>query len=262
MPQRRFRRPFLLAALAAPAVLAAGPQEDALATARRHLQAWRDSLQPALADDWGQLGRYREANAKLGAPGALEERVVFLGDSITDGWDLEASFPHRPYVNRGISGQTTSQMLVRFRQDVVRLRPRVVVILAGTNDLAGNTGPMALEDIVANLASMADLARANGIRPILCSVLPVNDFTEAARDFFLQRPPERILALNRGLAAHCADHGLAYLDLFAATVDGRGFLKRELADDGLHPNAAGYRVLAPLVEAAVRKALGRPEKNY
>jgi lysophospholipase L1-like esterase len=180
---------------------------------------------------------------------------VFFGDSITDIWKLADSFPGKPYVNRGIGGQTTPQMLVRFRQDVIDLHPKVVVILAGTNDIAGNTGPMRNEDIEANLASMADLARVHGIRVVFSSVLPVHNYTERAKDFFAQRPPARILQLNEWLKKYCAENQIVYLDYFSALVDDKGLLKKDLADDGLHPNAAGFKVMAPLAEAAIAKAM-------
>jgi lysophospholipase L1-like esterase len=146
-------------------------------------------------------------------------------------------------------------MLVRFRQDVIDLHPQVVVILAGTNDIAGNTGPMRNEDIEANLTSMAELARANGIHVVFSSVLPVHNYTENAKDFFAQRPPARILALNEWLKDYCAKKQVVYLDYFSALVDDTGLLKKELADDGLHPNAAGYKTMAPLAEAAIAKAM-------
>ena len=186
-----------------------------------------------------------------------------MGDSITDSWDdpkYGGFFPGKPYINRGISGQTTPQMLIRFRPDVIALRPKVVVILSGTNDIAGNTGPMTLEDIEANLKSMAELATANGIRVVLASVLPVSDYemrdgkplTQTVR-----RPPEKILALNTWLKAFAKTHGHVYLDYFSATVDLQGFLTNEFSDDGLHPNAAGYAVMAPLAEAAIAASLKR-----
>ncbi len=176
-------------------------------------------------DDYGQLARYREANAALAPPATGENRVVFFGDSITDIWKLADYFPGKPYINRGIGGQTTPQMLVRFRQDVIDLHPKVVVILAGTNDIAGNTGPMRLEDIEADYASLAELARANGIKVIYSSVLPVHNYTEKAKDFFAQRSPEKILALNKWLKAYCAavSNGCTYLDYFSAVVDDKGF---------------------------------------
>jgi lysophospholipase L1-like esterase len=219
------------------------------------LDQYRASRIAVFTDDYGQLARYREANAALDAPKAGENRVVFFGDSITDMWKLEDSFPGKPYINRGIGGQTTPQMLVRFRQDVIDLRPRVVVILAGTNDIAGNTGPMRNEDIEANYASMAELARAHGIRVVYSSVLPVHNYTERSKDLFAQRPPARILELNAWLKDYCARNGIVYLDYFSAMVDDKGLMKKDLADDGLHPNAAGYKLMAPLAEAAVQKSL-------
>jgi lysophospholipase L1-like esterase len=207
-------------------------------------------------DDYGQLARYREGDAALGAPTAGENRVVFFGDSITDIWKLADYFPGKPYVNRGIGGQTTPQMLVRFRQDVIDLHPRVVVILAGTNDIAGNTGPMRLEDIEADYASLAELARVSGIKVVYSSVLPIHNYTERSKDFFAQRSPEKILALNKWLKDYCTPAlGCTYLDYFSAVVDDKGLLKKELADDGLHPNAAGFKIMAPLAEAAIAKAL-------
>jgi lysophospholipase L1-like esterase len=219
------------------------------------LDEYRASRIAVFADDFGELARYRGADAALKPPAPGENRVVFFGDSITDMWKLEDYFPGKPYLNRGISGQTTPQMLVRFRQDVVDLHPRVVVILAGTNDIAGNTGPMRLEDIEANYASLADIARANQIAVIFSSVLPVHNYTPKAQDFFAQRSPEKILALNRWLKDYCAAEGLIYLDYFTPMVDEKGLLKRDLAEDGLHPNAAGYKIMAPLAEAAIARAL-------
>jgi lysophospholipase L1-like esterase len=218
------------------------------------LDHYRASRIQVYMNDFGELARYRDANASLFPPAAGEERVVFFGDSITDGWKLEESFPGKHYVNRGISGQTTSQMLVRFRQDVVNLRPKVVVILAGTNDIAGNGGPIANQDIEANYSDIAELAKANHIRVIFASILPVNNYTERAKDFFAQRPTDRILALNRWLKDYCERNHLRYLDYFGAMVDEKGMLKRELADDGLHPNQAGYAIMAPMAEKAIAKS--------
>jgi len=209
--------------------------------------------------DWPGLTRYAESNARTPAPSSGEDRVVFMGDSITDSWKLEEYFPGRPYINRGISGQTTPQMLVRFRPDVIALKPKVVVILAGTNDIAGNTGPMSLEAIEDNIRSMAELARLNGIRVVLASVLPISDHNrnnegkQIVRSVI--RPPEKILSLNRWMKDHAAASGFTYLDYFSATVDDRGFLKAEIANDGLHPNALGYKLMAPLAEQAIGAAL-------
>lgn len=239
-------------AAAAPA--AATPAQLQKATER--LEAWRKGRTHVYMDDFGELKRYRAANAKLGAPGAKEKRVVFFGDSITDMWPLAAAFPGKPYVNRGISGQTTSQMLVRFRNDVLALAPAAVVILAGTNDIAGNTGPISLEDIEGNLANMVELARAHGVRVVLSSVIPIHNYTPAAEFTFPRRPPDQIAALNRWLKSYAASTGSVYLDYAAAMSDDKGMLRRELADDGLHPNKAGYAIMAPLVEQALAKALG------
>jgi lysophospholipase L1-like esterase len=219
------------------------------------LDQYRASRIAVFTDDYGQLARYREANAKLGPPAAGENRVVFFGDSITDMWKLEDFFPGKPYVNRGIGGQTTPQMLVRFRQDVIDLHPKVVVILAGTNDIAGNTGPMRNEDIEANYESFTELARANGIRVVYSSVLPVHNYTDRSKDFFAQRPPKRILELNSWLKDYCAKNKIVYLDYFSALVDEQGLLKKDLAEDGLHPNAAGYRIMVPLADSAIQKAM-------
>lgn len=219
------------------------------------LDQYRASRIAVFTDDFGQLARYRDANAALKAPAADENRVVFFGDSITDIWKLEDYFPGKPYLNRGIGGQTTPQMLVRFRQDVIDLHPKAVVILAGTNDIAGNTGPMSLQTIEANYASLAELARAHGIRVIFSSVLPVHNYTPKAQDFYAQRSPEKILELNRWLKDYSAANGLVYLDYFSSMVDEKGLLRRDLADDGLHPNPAGYKIMAPLAEAAITRAL-------
>ena len=208
--------------------------------------------------DWPNLARYRDANATITAPPAGEARVVFMGDSITDMWPeprFGEFFPGKPYIGRGISGQTTPQMLIRFRPDVIALHPRVVVILAGTNDIAGNTGPMTLEEIEANLISMSELAHANGIRVVLSAVLPIYDGgrTSDGRPLVMsdRRPPEKILALNQWIRNYAAHHGDVYLDYFSAMVDDHGFLKKDLSEDGLHPNKAGYAVMAPLAEKAI-----------
>lgn len=219
------------------------------------LDQYRASRIAVFTDDYGQLARYREADAQLGPPKPGETRVVFFGDSITDIWKLEEYFPGKPYINRGIGGQTTPQMLVRFRQDVINLQPKVIVILAGTNDIAGNTGPMRNEDIEANYASFAELAKVHGIRVVYSSILPVHNYTDRAKDFFAQRPQARILALNEWLKDYCAKNNLVYLDYFSALVDDKGMLKKGLADDGLHPNAAGFKVMTPLAEAAIQEAL-------
>jgi len=234
---------------------APGPEVRIPSTGFRGLDEYRASRIAIFTNDYGELARYREANRGLKPRAAGENRVVFFGDSITDIWKLDESFPGKPYLNRGIGGQTTSQMLVRFRQDVINLEPQAVVVLAGTNDIAGNTGPISNQDIEANFASLAELARAHHIRFIFSSILPVHHYTPKAEDFFAQRPPGRILELNAWIKQYCSDHHLVYLDYFNAMVDRQGMLKRELAEDGLHPNKAGFAIMAPLAEKAIEKAL-------
>jgi lysophospholipase L1-like esterase len=246
----------LLVALALPAFAQTSQsQSDHLAESIQSLEHWRETMIPTYMNDFGQLGRYRAANQALAAPKPGEQRVVFFGDSITDAWHLDQYFPGKGYINRGIGGQTTSQMLVRFRQDVIDLQPAVVVILAGTNDIAGNTGPIAIPDIEANLTTLAEMARAHNIRVVLSSVTPVHDYTSQSQLMFAQRPPAKILELNAWLKNYCATNGLIYLDYFAAMVDGQGLLKKELALDGLHPTDAGYKIMETLAEAAIQQAL-------
>src|SRR5712664_3381550 len=228
-----------------------------LAEAKAKLEAQQKRL-----NDWPDLAHYRDANAKVAARAEGEQRVVFMGDSITDMWVLPrfgGFFPGKPYIGRGISGQTTPQMLVRFRADVIALRPLVVVILAGTNDIAGNTGPITLEETEGNLASMAELARANGIRVVLSSVMPVSNYGRV--DMCIQRPPEKILELNAWIKKYAAEKGHVYLDYFSAMVDEHGLLKKDLSEDGLHPNAAGYAVMAALAEKAIQAALAVKESK-
>jgi lysophospholipase L1-like esterase len=230
-------------------------QKPAQAPAQSGLERYRESRISIFMNDFGELNRYREANAALKRSPEGENRVVFFGDSITDTWKLDEWFPGKPYINRGISGQTTPQMLVRFRQDVIDLQPKVVVILAGTNDIAGNTGPMRIEDIEKNYASMAELAKLHTIRVVFASVLPVHNYTPPSQELFEQRHPHAILALNSWLEDYCAANGHVYLDYFEHMVDDRGLMRRELAEDGLHPNKAGYAIMAPLAQAAIDKAL-------
>jgi lysophospholipase L1-like esterase len=208
-----------------------------------------------LRTDWAYLERYRADNAALGLPRPGEQRVVFMGNSITEGWAkyFAAMFPGKPYVGRGISGQTTPQMLVRFRQDVIALEPAVVVILGGTNDIAGNTGPSTLEMIEDNLASMTELARANGIAVVLSSVLPVYDYPWKPG----LEPAPKIVALNAWMKQYASTHGAVYLDYHSAMADARQGMKADFASDGVHPTEAGYRVMAPLAERAIAEALRR-----
>jgi lysophospholipase L1-like esterase len=223
------------------------------------LDQYRASRIAIYTDDFGELKRYREADAAVAPPMPAENRVVFLGDSITDYWKLEDYFPGKPYINRGIDGQTTSQMLVRFRQDVINLHPKVVVMLAGTNDIAGVTGPARNEDIEANYASMAESARLHHIRVVFASLLPVNNYTEDAKESFSLRPRERLVALNTWLKDYCTKNGFVYLDYFSAAVDEKGMLRRDLSAEGLHPNASGYKIMATLAEKAIARAItGRP----
>ena len=205
------------------------------------------------AQDWANLERFREDNAKLAAPRTCDDRVVFMGNSITQGWIdmIPEFFAGRHYINRGIGGQTTPQMLIRFRQDVIHLRPKVVVILAGINDIAGNTGPSSLEMIEDNLHSMTELAQANGIEVVLCSVLPALDFPwRPGMD-----PAGKVVELNKRIEAYASKKGAVYCDYFTAMVDERNGLPAELSGDGVHPNEAGYAIMAPLVEKAIARAL-------
>jgi len=205
--------------------------------------------------DWANLDRYKNENAKLGNPSPGENRIVFMGNSITEGWSRlnPEFFSGKPYINRGISGQTTPQMLIRFRPDVIDLKPAVVVILAGTNDIAGNTGPSTLEMIEGNIISMAELARANGIIVVLSSVLPAYDYPWKPG----LNPAEKIAALNEMIKRYADKKGIVYLDYYSSMVDERKGLKDTYTNDGVHPNEAGYKVMAPLAEEAIAKALNR-----
>ena len=229
---------------AAPETLDAAKLKTALDRANRQLQ------------DWPALNRYRADNANVAPPTAGEERVVFMGDSITDGWGRRygknAFFPGKPYINRGISGQTTPQMLIRFRPDVIALEPKVVVILAGTNDISGNTGPSTLEMTEDNLASMTELAQAHGIKVVLSSVMPTCDYIQNQSD---RRPNSKIIELNKWIKEYAGQHHAIYLDYFNPMLDDAGVLKKELTYDGLHPNDAGYELIMPLAQRAIAQAL-------
>jgi lysophospholipase L1-like esterase len=205
--------------------------------------------------DWPGLARYHEANLKLAAPTAGEARVVFMGDSITDAWGkhFDKYFAGKPYVGRGISGQTTPQMLIRFRPDVIALSPKVVVILAATNDIAGNTGPETPEMIEDNFASMVDLAKANGIRVVLCSIIPVFDYPWKRG----LEPAQKIVDLNKWLKDYAARSGSVYVDYFSAMVDEKLGCKADLCSDGVHPTEAGYTLMVPLVEKGIAEALAK-----
>jgi acyl-CoA thioesterase-1 len=214
-------------------------------------------------NDWPYLTKFREANTLLPPPTPGETRVVFMGDSITEGWGMKATatspargefFPGKPYINRGISGQTTPQMLVRFRQDVILLKPKVVVLLAGTNDIAENTGKETMEEVAGNITSMAELARANGIRVVLCSVLPASEFSWHKG----LEPAPKIKALNTWMKDYAAKNNFVYVDYYSPMANSEGGLKSELSPDGVHPNKAGYDFMAPLAEAGIAEALKKP----
>jgi len=215
--------------------------------------AWKKAHDAQLLVDFGGLNRFREADAALPAPKPGESRVVFMGDSITEDWHLEKSFPGKPYLNRGISGQTSPQMLVRFRQDVIDLNPRVVLILAGTNDIMENTGPMTAEQSGAMIASMADLATANNIQVVLCSVLPSSEFAWSPD----LKPAPKIIELNEWIKKYAAEKGYIYVDYYSAMTDDHGGLPLALSDDGVHPIATGFAIMAPLAGAGIERALKR-----
>jgi len=206
-----------------------------------------------LINDWPNLAKYKKDNLKIGLPKSGEDRVVFMGNSITEGWaqDNPEFFEGKSYINRGISGQTTPQMLVRFRADVVNLKPKVVVILAGTNDIAENTGPTTLEMIEDNIASMVEIAKANNIKVVLCSVLPAYDYPWKPG----LNPAEKIVNLNKWIKDHATKNGISYVDFYTPMADERNGLKKEFSEDGVHPNKKGYVVMAPLVEKAIADAL-------
>jgi len=209
--------------------------------------------------DWPNLTRYRQADADLERSGDAVP-VVFLGDSITDRWDDEGSggfFPGRHYVNRGIGGQTTPQMLIRLRPDVLSHHPKVMVLLAGTNDIAGNTGPMSDQDVEQNIAAMAELSAANGVKVVLAGILPISDYHQKPDQVpqVIRRPMSRIAAINAWITQYAAAHGHVFLDYAPGISDARGMLKAEFSEDDLHPNALGYAQMAPLAEAAIAKAM-------
>jgi lysophospholipase L1-like esterase len=213
-------------------------------------------------DDWPQLQRYATANGTVTAPAPGETRVVFLGDSITDNWQnpkFGGFFPGKPYVDRGISGQTTPQMVLRMRPDVIALKPKAMLLLAGTNDIAGNTGPMTITRIEDNIATIAELATLHDIKVILASVLPTSNYHFKNNDprgpQTQRRPLESIRAINTWMKQYATEHGHVYLDYYTAMIDSAGMLKTEFSEDDLHPTAAGYAVMAPLAEAAITKAL-------
>jgi lysophospholipase L1-like esterase len=215
--------------------------------------AMKKAAEERFHNDWANLARFRDENTKIGLPAPGDKRIVFMGNSITEGWSRTDSvfFSGKPYVNRGISGQTTPQMLIRFRPDAINLKPAVIVILAGINDIAGNTGPSTLEMIEDNLASMVDLAKVNGIPVVLSSVLPAFDFPWRPG----MQPAEKVVKLNVWIKNYAKSRDCIYLDYFTPMADERNGLREELTFDGVHPNLAGYKVMEPLVESAIKKAL-------
>jgi lysophospholipase L1-like esterase len=213
----------------------------------------------SLINDFGNTHRYMAENAAVKQPAASEQRVVLMGDSITDNLHntqrYGAFFPGKPYLNRGIGGQVTGQMLLRFYPDVIALQPKAVVIFGGTNDIGGNIGPVSLEETENNIAAMADMASAHGIKIILASLTPVCDIP-GRNAMTPGRPPESIMALNKWIKEFATSHKLVLLDYYSATVDSKGFFRPELTDDGLHPTAKGYEIMNPLLEKAIDQALG------
>ena len=207
------------------------------------------------AQDWANLNKYREDNAKLALTFSGENRIVFMGNSITEGWKTfhPEFFLGKPYINRGISGQTTPQMLLRFRADVINLNPELVIILAGTNDIAGNTGPSSIEMIAHNIISMAELAMINDIKIILCSVLPVYDYTWKPG----LNPVGKISALNEIIRDYAQNNGIMYLDYYSSMVDDRKGLTEDYTYDGVHPNKLGYTIMESLLETAIDATLGK-----
>ena len=236
----------------APVATPASPQAPpATAVAVQSTAPAAMSREDLMKYDWPWLGRFKEDDLKLGPPAAGEDRVVFMGDSITEGWHIGDSFPGKPYINRGISGQTTPQMVLRFHQDVIGLKPKVVIVLAGINDIAGNTGPMTLEETENNLAAMAEMAAANQIKVVLCSVLPAFDFPWHPG----MTPSPKVVALNEWIKAYAAEKGHVYVDYYSTMKDERGGLPATLSSDGVHPLPAGYAMMTPLAEAGIEKAL-------
>ena len=239
---------------------------ESLDRVESHFRALLDRKEAQLrSPDRDNLRRYAEPNQRLGPPKPDQPRVVFLGDSITDGWRLNEYFPERDFVNRGISGQITGEMLGRMKADVIDLKPSFVLVLAGTNDIARGVAPEVIQN---NLVMIADLAEANKIKPMFASLLPVSDYhkdTNAQNERTKLRPPATISALNDWIRSFCKQRGYAYVDYFSKLVDSAGLLKADLADDGLHPNSAGYRLMAPValetIDSAAKAAQPVPKKR-
>lgn len=215
--------------------------------------AWKKAQDDQLHNDWANLGRFHADNIKIGMPSKDEKRVVFMGNSITEGWLRIDSdfFKKNHYVDRGISGQTTPQMLIRFKPDVINIKASVVVILAGINDIAGNTGPSTLEMIEDNLSSMVEIAQANNVKVVLSSVLPAYDFPWRPG----LEPAEKVVKLNAWIKKFAESHKCVYVDYFTPMADEKHALKADLGTDGVHPNLKGYKIMEPLVEKAIETAL-------
>jgi lysophospholipase L1-like esterase len=245
------------AAFAAPSVYQSSPPRRTVVEKDwgPQLGPFRASLVPSLMQDFGERYLYAAADRALPPPAPGEQRVVFLGDSITDRWNLAGSFPGKPYVNRGIGSQVTAQMLLRFHQDVVALQPAAVVILAGINDVQGFLQQETAEQIETNYEAMADMADRHGIKLVFGSILPVDDYTDAARNVIAERHPEELRAINAWLRQFCAQRGYVYADYYGVLADGRGMMARGLSEDGVHPLDAGYARMAPVASAAIARAL-------
>jgi len=248
----RYASTFLIALLLLPAARAQLVEEYNPPKANCCLTFFARSLADQM-EDWNQLGRYHDDDARLMGQPSDPHRVVFLGDSITDGWNLAEFFPGKPYVNRGISGQTTPQMLVRMYPDVIDLKPAAMIILAGTNDVSRNTGPETATMIEENFKAMTELAQAHGIKVVLCALTPVSDYTQYKQT--VSRPPADILRLNAWLRDYTAQAHIGFGDYYHAIVDSKGMLRDGYSNDGLHPNAKGYQLLVPVAEAAIEKVL-------
>lgn len=222
------------------------------------LGPFRKQLVPSLMEDFGEQYLYADADRRLPPPAAGEKRVVFLGDSITDRWNLARYFPGQSYINRGIGSQVTPQLVLRFHQDVIDLKPAVVVILAGVNDVQGFMQQESPAQIEANFEAMAEIARAHGIRVVMSSILPVNSDGKGAENVIKERHPDELRGINRWLKDYCRRTGCVYADYYSAMVDDRGLMRRGLVVDGVHPNAQGYAIMAPIARRAIAEALAAP----
>ena len=219
------------------------------------LGPWRAGIGAKMLEDFGEQYIYAPLNAALPAPAAGEQRVVFIGDSITDKWNLSAYFPGKPYINRGIGGQVTPQMVVRFHADVVALKPAAVVILGGVNDVQGVLQVEDEPQIEANYAAMAEMAQANGIKPIFTAILPVNNYAEVARSVLDERKPAELLRINAWLKAYCEAHGYGFIDYGPLLRDDKGLMRADYSVDGVHPTPAAYAIMAPVAEKIIEQTL-------